>query len=59
MTALSERLLAKYYANTPHPYKLFERAVEAIRKDSYTAYMVILVGALALILLVFALVTLF
>lgn len=29
MTALSERLLAKYYADTPHPYKLFERAVEA------------------------------
>lgn len=37
----------------------FERAVEAIRKDSYTAFMVFLVGALALILLVFALVTLF
>ena len=29
MTALSERLLARYYANSPHPYKLFERAVEA------------------------------
>ena len=29
MTALSERLLARYYANRPHPYKLFERAVEA------------------------------
>jgi len=29
MTALSERLLARYYANIPHPYKLFERAVEA------------------------------
>lgn len=29
MTALSDRLLAKYYANSPHPYKLFERAVEA------------------------------
>jgi SAM-dependent methyltransferase len=29
MTALSERLLARYYANTPHPYRLFERAVEA------------------------------
>ena len=29
MTALSERLLAKYYANSPHPYKLFERAVDA------------------------------
>ncbi len=44
----------------PSPIGLwFERAVEAIRKDSYTAYMVILVGALALILLVFALVTLF
>lgn len=29
MTALSERLLARYYRNSPHPYKLFERAVEA------------------------------
>ena len=29
MTALSDRLLARYYANSPHPYKLFERAVEA------------------------------
>lgn len=29
MTAMSERLLARYYADTPHPYKLFERAVEA------------------------------
>lgn len=29
MTALSERLLDKYYANSPHPYKLFDRAVEA------------------------------
>lgn len=28
MTTLSERLLAKYYADTPHPYRLFERAVE-------------------------------
>ena len=29
MTALSDRLLARYYTNSPHPYKLFERAVEA------------------------------
>ena len=29
MTALSNRLLAKYYANSPHPYKLFELAVDA------------------------------
>ena len=29
MTALSEKLLDRYYADTPHPYKLFERAVEA------------------------------
>jgi SAM-dependent methyltransferase len=29
MTALSETLLARYYAHVPHPYKLFERAVEA------------------------------
>jgi SAM-dependent methyltransferase len=29
MTALAETLLAKYYANSPHPYKLFERTVEA------------------------------
>ena len=29
MSALSEKLLDKYYAKSPHPYKLFDRAVEA------------------------------
>jgi SAM-dependent methyltransferase len=29
MTALSEKLLRKYYENSPHPYRLFEHAVEA------------------------------
>lgn len=29
MTALSERLLERYYADSAHPYKLFERAVDA------------------------------
>ena len=28
MTALAERLLKKYYANSPHPYRLFEQAVD-------------------------------
>jgi SAM-dependent methyltransferase len=29
MTALSERLLARYYGDRPHPYTLFEREVHA------------------------------
>ena len=29
MTALAERLLARHYASRPHPYKLFESAVES------------------------------
>lgn len=28
MTVMAERLLRKYYANSPHPYKLFEQAVD-------------------------------
>ena len=28
MTALAERLLKKYYENSPHPYRLFEQAVD-------------------------------
>lgn len=30
MTALSDRLLAKYYGNAPHPYRLFEQHVGAL-----------------------------
>lgn len=30
MTALSERLLARFYSGVPHPYRLFERKVDAI-----------------------------
>jgi SAM-dependent methyltransferase len=30
MTALSERLLAKHYRDVPHPYRLFERHVDAL-----------------------------
>ena len=30
MTALSDRLLAKYYHGVPHPYRLFERHVDAL-----------------------------
>lgn len=30
MTALSERLLARFYSGVPHPYRLFERKVDAL-----------------------------
>jgi SAM-dependent methyltransferase len=30
MTELAERLLRKYYRETPHPYRLFERRVETL-----------------------------
>lgn len=30
MTALSQRLLERYYSNVPHPYKLFEQRVDAL-----------------------------
>lgn len=30
MTRLADRLLHKYYRDTPHPYRLFERRVEAL-----------------------------
>lgn len=30
MTAFSDRLLAKYYRDTPHPYRLFERHVDVL-----------------------------
>ena len=30
MTALSDRLLKRYYSDTPHPYRLFERKVDGI-----------------------------
>lgn len=33
MTTLSERLLARYYAGVPHPYKLFENKVNALLGD--------------------------
>ena len=29
MSALAEQLMDRYYADSPHPYKLFDRAVEA------------------------------
>lgn len=28
MTARAESLLRKYYADSPHPYRLFEQAVD-------------------------------
>ena len=28
MTAMAQRLLTKYYGNSPHPYRLFEQAVD-------------------------------
>jgi SAM-dependent methyltransferase len=30
MTALSEKLLSKYYANSPHPYRIYEQRVDAL-----------------------------
>lgn len=30
MTTMSERLLARYYRDVPHPYKLFERKVDTL-----------------------------
>lgn len=35
MTALSDKLLHKYYANSPHPYRLYEQRVDSLlRPDS-------------------------
>ncbi len=36
MTALSEQLLRKYYANNPHPYRLYEQHVDTLLKRSDT-----------------------
>ena len=30
MTAMSDRLLARFYGNVPHPYRLFERKVDSL-----------------------------
>ena len=35
MTALADRLLARHYADRPHPYRLFEDAVEACLKPDF------------------------
>ena len=36
MTALSEQLLRKYYANNPHPYRLYEQHVDTLLTRSDT-----------------------
>jgi hypothetical protein len=36
MTALSEKLLRKYFANNLHPYRLYEQHVDSLLKRSDT-----------------------
>lgn len=36
MTALSEKLLRKYYASCPHPYRLYEQRVDGLLKPGAT-----------------------